>query len=614
MTRQNRNSNFSFVFLALVIFLCASWLWQMGAQEGRMSYAELRQQFLQENVESFRFSDEHTLELSFYREVNGSKTARCRVYDFGVFYDDFHELVEEQRFKGILKDYDYPPPVTTNWLEILLPWLLMALVLGLMFYFFFIRAQGGGMGPDRMAKFGAAHTRTLSEGDKKVTFDDVAGADEEKEELQEIVEFLRDPKRFMRLGARIPKGVLLVGPPGTGKTLLAKAVAGEAGVGFLSISGSDFVELYVGVGASRVRDLFEQAKKTSPCIVFIDEIDAVGRQRGTGLGGGHDEREQTLNQLLVEMDGFGQNEGVIVMAATNRKDILDPALLRPGRFDRQIYVGTPDWRGRQAILKVHAKDKPLAEDVDLAALAKATSGFTGADLENLLNEAALLAARGQQKVLTHQNLEDAMMKVLAGPEKRSRVVSRYDRRITAVHEAGHAVVIYHLPTHDPVHQITVVPRGAAAGMTISLPEDDHCHISRNEMFEQIVSLLGGRVAEQLLLEDISTGASNDIERATAIARDMVSKYGMSEKLGAVSYGSDGEVFIGRDYEKSKSYSEQVAGDIDREVKALIDRAYGRCETLLKQDLQKVTDIADYLMDHDTMDRETFEAAMQRNEE
>ena len=603
MKRQNPMGMIVYLAILALLLLTLSSAFDRSAGDG-LSYAQVLELFESGQVRSFslRADGALTMELSGQEE-----RAAAQIGDVEQFHKDLDEVIARSAADGTLVDYDYPPAkATVNWAT-LLPYLLLGVVLIVGVMLLMGRTNGG---QNSMAKFTRANARVGDSNKKPVTFADVAGADEEKAELQEVVEFLRDPERFTRLGARIPKGILLVGPPGTGKTLLARAVAGEAGVQFLSISGSDFVELYVGVGAGRVRDLFEQAKKMAPAIVFIDEIDAVGRRRGAGLGGGHDEREQTLNQLLVEMDGFGQNEGVIVMAATNRKDILDPALLRPGRFDRQIYVGTPDWRGRQAILKVHAKDKPLAEDVDLAALAKATSGFTGAELENLLNEAALLAARGQQKVLTHQNLEDAMMKVLAGPEKRSRVVSRYDRRITAVHEAGHAVVIYHLPTHDPVHQITVVPRGAAAGMTISLPEDDHCHISRNEMFEQIVSLLGGRVAEQLLLEDISTGASNDIERATAIARDMVSKYGMSEKLGAVSYGSDGEVFIGRDYEKSKSYSEQVAGDIDREVKALIDRAYGRCETLLKQNLQKVTDIADYLMDHDAMDRETFEAAMQ----
>ena len=605
MTKQNRTSNLSFLFLALVIFLCMNWIWQLNSKEDRVSYAELRQQFEQENVESFHFTDQHTLEATLYREVGGSKTIRYRVYDFDVFYRDFHELVEEQSFKGIIKDYDYPPPETTNWLELLLPWVLTAVVLGLMWYFFMARAQGG-MGPDRMAKFGAARTRGLSEKDKKVTFDDVAGADEEKEELQEIVEFLKDPKRFMTLGARIPKGVLLVGPPGTGKTLLAKAVAGEAGVGFLSISGSDFVELYVGVGASRVRDLFEQAKKTGPCIVFIDEIDAVGRQRGTGLGGGHDEREQTLNQLLVEMDGFAANEGVVVLAATNRADVLDPALLRPGRFDRQIYVGLPDIKGREEILKVHAKGKPLAEDVDLRKLAQGTAGFTGADLENLINEGALLAARKDRSFITMGDLKEAEIKVIAGPEKKSRIIPRHERELTAYHEAGHAVVMHALPGQDPVSQITIVPRGQAGGMTISLPEEDRSYLSKQYMEDEIVALLGGRVAEQLCLGDISTGASNDIQRATAIARKMVASYGMSDKLGTVSFESGhDEVFLGRTMGQGRGYSEAVAAQIDEEVRRLVDEAYRRCEGLLTERRAQLENVAKYLLEHETMERDDF---------
>ena len=605
LTKQNRTSNLSFLFLALVILLCMNWIWQLNSREDRVSYAELRQQFQQENVESFRFTDQHTLEATLYREVGGSKSVRYQVYDFDVFYRDFHELVEEQSFKGIIKDYDYPPPETTNWLEILLPWILMAVVLGLMWYFLFARAQGG-MGPDRMAKFGAARTRGLSDKDKKVTFDDVAGADEEKEELQEIVEFLKDPKQFMSLGARIPKGVLLVGPPGTGKTLLAKAVAGEAGVGFLSISGSDFVELYVGVGASRVRDLFEQAKKTGPCIVFIDEIDAVGRQRGTGLGGGHDEREQTLNQLLVEMDGFAANEGVVVLAATNRADVLDPALLRPGRFDRQIYVGLPDIRGREEILKVHAKGKPLAEDVDLRKLAQGTAGFTGADLENLINEGALLAARKKQKFITMLDLKEAEIKVIAGPEKKSRVIPEHERKLTAYHEAGHAVVMHALPGQDPVSQITIVPRGQAGGMTISLPEEDRSYLSKRYMEDEIVALLGGRVAEKLCLGDISTGASNDIQRATSIARKMVASYGMSEKLGTVSFESGhDEVFIGRTMSQGRSYSEAVASQIDEEVRRVVDEACRRCEELLTERRTQLENVAKYLLEHETMERDAF---------
>ena len=607
MARQNRTSNFSFLFLALVMLLCFSWLWRMDNSTPKLDYSQVRQQFEQENVESFDFTDEHTLVLNLRREVEGSKTVRYQMYDVDLFFQDMNDLILEQKAKGIITSYDYPPPADTNWLEILLPWVLMALLVGVMWYFFFVRAQGG-MGGDRMAKFGAARTRTLSDKDRKVTFDDVAGADEEKEELQEVVEFLRDPKKFMTLGARIPKGVLLVGPPGTGKTLLAKAVAGEAGVGFLSISGSDFVELYVGVGASRVRDLFDQAKKTSPAIVFIDEIDAVGRQRGTGVGGGHDEREQTLNQLLVEMDGFTANEGVVVLAATNRVDILDPALLRPGRFDRQVFVGLPDIKGRRDILAIHAKGKPLAEDVDLARVARATAGFTGADLENLLNEAALLTGRRGEKLITEDAIHQSVIKVIAGPEKHSRVIPEQERRLTAYHEAGHAVVIHALPHHDPVHQITIVPRGQSGGMTIFLPEEDRSYRSKSFMTEQIVSLLGGRAAEEMMLGDISTGASSDIQRATAIARKMVGTYGMSEKLGNVAFdaGTD-EVFIGKSMGHTRPYSEQTAAEMDTEIRAIIDSAYDRCRTILAESKPQLEAVAAYLLEHETMDAEVFES-------
>ena len=606
MTKSNRASNFSFLFLALVIFLCMSWLWQANSQAPRLEYSQVRQLFLQEKVESFSIDDSHTLTMTLREEIDGSATVRYRLYDFQLFYDDMNQLVQDQYARGVIKAYDYPEPETTNWLELLLPWVLTALLLGVMAYFFVFRAQGGGMGADRMARFGSARTRSLSDKDKKVTFEDVAGADEEKEELQEIVEFLKDPKRFISLGARIPKGVLLVGPPGTGKTLLAKAVAGEAGVGFLSISGSDFVELYVGVGASRVRDLFDQAKKTSPAIVFIDEIDAVGRQRGTGVGGGHDEREQTLNQLLVEMDGFAANEGVVVLAATNRADVLDPALLRPGRFDRQIYVGLPDIRGREEILKVHAKGKPLAEDVDLKKLAQGTAGFTGADLENLVNEGALLAARRDRQFITMEDLREAEIKVIAGPEKRSRVIPQHERELTAWHEAGHAVVMHALPDQDPVSQITIVPRGGAGGMTISLPEEDRSYLSKRYMEDQIVALLGGRVAEQLCLGDISTGASNDIQRATAIARKMVAAYGMSEKLGTVAFdtGHD-EVFIGRTMGQSRGYSEAVAAQIDEEIKSVVGAACRRCREILQSRRAQLDAVANYLLEHETMDREAF---------
>ena len=586
--------------LLMIVFLCISWLTALNRQD-EMTYDQMVQLFEQQKVESFQFTDSSTLVM----QLHDGSTARCRIHDYTLFYNDLNDLVKEQKAAGILTSYSYPPPDGTDWLEIILPYVVMAVVFGAMWYMMSVRAQGG-MGPDRMAKFGSAQIRTLNDQDKKVTFDDVAGADEEKAELQEIVEFLKDPKKYIDLGARIPKGVLLVGPPGTGKTLLAKAVAGEAGVGFLSISGSDFVELYVGVGASRVRDLFEQAKKQSPAIVFIDEIDAVGRQRGTGLGGGHDEREQTLNQLLVEMDGFAANEGVVVLAATNRADVLDPALLRPGRFDRQIYVGLPDIKGREEILKVHAKGKPLAEDVDLSRLARGTAGFTGADLENLINEGALLAARKNQHFITMQDLKDAEIKVIAGPEKKSRVIPEHERELTAYHEAGHAVVMHALPGQDPVSQITIVPRGQAGGMTVSLPEEDRSYLSKHYMEDQIVGLLGGRVAEKLCLGDISTGASNDIQRATAIARKMVTVYGMSERLGTVSFDSGhDEVFIGRTMGHSRGYSEAVAAQIDEEVRALVDGAYSRCQEILTAQRDKLDAVAHYLLEHETMEREAF---------
>ena len=465
------------------------------------------------------------------------------------------------------------------------------------------RMGGDGM----MGGFGKSKAKVYMEKQTGVTFKDVAGQDEAKESLEEIIDFLHNPQKYTAIGARLPKGALLVGSPGTGKTLLAKAVAGEANVPFFSISGSDFVEMYVGVGASRVRDLFEQAKKAAPCIIFIDEIDAVGRQRGTGLGGGHDEREQTLNQLLVEMDGFGTNDGVVVLAATNRADILDPALLRPSRFDRQIYVGYPDIKGREDVLKIHTANKPLAEDVDLAKVARGTAGFTGADLENLSNEAALLCARRGDQFITMADFEEAEIKVLAGPEKRSRVVPEHERKLTAYHEAGHAVVMHALPTHEPVHRITIVPRGHAGGMTISLPDEDRSYQSKCYMEEQIVSLLGGRAAEKLMLGDISTGASNDIERASHIARKMVTAYGMSEKLGSIAFESGhDEVFIGKTMGQTRSYSEKTAAEIDDEVKAIIDRAYARCEEILTARREVLTAVAVYLLAHETMTGEEFE--------
>ena len=602
MTQTKRPNYVLWMLCVFMLLSAASYFFR--PKEPEISYAEVVQLFEQEKVKSFTVQDT-TLTLKLREAVDGKTELRKELYDFDLFYDDLNDLVVEQKAAGILEDYNYSANHSPNYLAIALPYVIAVAGLFAIWYFFSMRASGGGN--DRMAKFGNATFRHGSESARKTTFADVAGAAEEKEELAEIVDFLRDPQRFVELGARIPKGVLLVGPPGTGKTLLARAVAGEAGVEFLSISGSDFVEMYVGVGASRVRDLFEQAKKAAPCIIFIDEIDAVGRQRGTGLGGGHDEREQTLNQLLVEMDGFGTNDGVVVLAATNRADILDPALLRPSRFDRQIYVGYPDIKGREDVLKIHTANKPLAEDVDLAKVARGTAGFTGADLENLSNEAALLCARRGDQFITMADFEEAEIKVLAGPEKRSRVVPEHERKLTAYHEAGHAVVMHALPTHEPVHRITIVPRGHAGGMTISLPDEDRSYQSKRYMEEQIVSLLGGRAAEKLMLGDISTGASNDIERASHIARKMVTAYGMSEKLGSIAFESGhDEVFIGKTMGQTRSYSEKTAAEIDDEVKAIIDRAYARCEEILTTRREALTAVAEYLLAHETMTGEEFE--------
>ena len=595
-----------FYLLAILVMVFTFNAVQQMNEPDDPTYNEIRLLFEQEKVKYFSVED-NVLTLTLRGEGEDTSTLKYHLADFNVFYNDLHELIDSQRQAGIIQDYDYPAGWAEPWWFVYVPYLVILLGFGILMYTMYLRQNTGGGGGGGPSRFGHARTRTLADQGKKVTFNDVAGADEEKEELEEIVEFLRDPQKFTALGARIPKGVLLVGPPGTGKTLIAKAVAGEAGVHFLSISGSDFVELYVGVGASRVRDLFDQAKKDAPAIVFIDEIDAVGRQRGAGLGGGHDEREQTLNQLLVEMDGFGSNEGVIVMAATNRPDILDPALLRPGRFDRQIYVGLPDIKGREEILKVHARKKPLAEDVSLSDVAKATSGFTGADLENLLNEAALLSAREDRRFITRQDLHEAMMKVIAGPEKRSRVVTPHARRLTAYHEAGHAVVIHELDSQDPVHQITIVPRGQAGGMTISLPREDRAYLSKRELEERIAVCLGGRVAEQLVLNDISTGASSDIQKASQTARAMVTKYGMSERLGTIAYGNENdEVFIGRTMAQARTYSEEVAGQIDEEVKAIVDRAYARCEEILTRRRQELELTARYLLVHETMSGEIFQ--------
>ncbi len=577
------------------------------ADANELKYSEVIPLFEAEQVKSFEVKD-GIVTMQLRTPYQGNSEVYTKIVNFSLFYSDLNDLVREQAESGILESYHYPPDSKPSIFLSLLPYLLLGILFFVMLFILINRASGN----QTIIHFSKAGAKVATDTDK-VTFLDVAGAEEEKAELAEIVDFLRDPEKYTRMGAKIPKGVLLVGPPGTGKTLIAKAVAGEANVQFLSIAASEFVELYVGVGASRVRDLFEQAKKMAPSIIFIDEIDAVGRRRGAGLGGGHDEREQTLNQLLVEMDGFGKNTGVIVMAATNRKDILDPALLRPGRFDRQIYIGAPDSKGREAILKVHSKGKPLAEDVDLRVIARATIGFTGADISNLLNEAALLAARQNHRFITMPDLEESMMKVVAGPEKRSRVITPHERKLTAVHEAGHAIAMYYLPTCDPVHQITIIPRGAAGGMTISLPQEDRWYTTRQEMFEDIVSFLGGRIAEQLRLNDISTGASNDIERATAIARDMVSRYGMSETIGTVSYSDGDEVFLGRDYEKTKLYSERTAGDIDTEVKAIMDAAYAKCKQILTEHGDQLDAVAKFLLEQEHMSHNQFIACMEGRE-
>lgn len=608
-TKNKKPRDLGFYAIILVVLIAVIFMLMSRGENDALSYADVRKMFINEQISSFVVEGD-MLVMQLKEPINGKYSAHHDLFSFSVFYEDLHELVDQQWQSGVISEYDYKQGWQAPWWLSFLPYLILLASFGILWYFMMNRGGGGERGA---MHFGKARTR-VGISTKKVTFADVAGADEEKEELEEIVEFLKNPKSFIEIGARIPKGVLLVGPPGTGKTLLAKAVAGEAGVQFLSISGSDFVELYVGVGASRVRDLFEQAKKAAPSIIFIDEIDAVGRQRGAGLGGGHDEREQTLNQLLVEMDGFGTNEGVIVMAATNRQDILDRALLRPGRFDRQIYVGLPDIKGREAILKVHAKGKPLGDDVKLDVIAKTTTGFTGADLENLLNEAALLAARRKKRFITMPEIEESMIKVIAGPEKKSRVVSERERRLTAFHEAGHAVVMSALEYSDPVHQISIIPRGQTGGMTISLPSEDKNFNSKKEMLDDIVSLLGGRVAEKLMLNDISTGASNDLDRATAIAKAMVMRYGMSDVIGPIVYDNgSGEVFLGRDYAQTKSYSEKVASQIDDEVRAIIEQAYERCQNILEANEDLLNMTAQYLLENEVMDGETFEYLCKNHE-
>ena len=594
------------VVLAL-LFMSTMFMRMMTPTVRTYTYSDILYMFEDQKVSEFSL-DVGSGELAM--KTTDGRTVSYRLPSVSLFLEQVDADIQEynDQHPDARMQYNLIPASDNSWLLSLIPYVLMIAVMGLLWYFMFKQASGGG----KMNQFGKANMKNPVQMGKKTTFAEVAGADEEKEELAEIVEFLKNPKKFNELGARIPKGVLLVGPPGTGKTLLARAVAGEAGVPFFSISGSDFVEMFVGVGASRVRDLFEQAKKNSPSIIFIDEIDAVGRHRGAGLGGGHDEREQALNQLLVEMDGFGANEGVIVIAATNRRDILDPALLRPGRFDRQVIVNYPDVKGREEILKVHARNKPLGFDVDLSVVAKSTAGFTGADLENLMNEAALLAARKGRKAITETDIEEATIKVVAGPEKKSKVVTEKEKRLTAYHEGGHAVATFYSETQDPVHEVSIIPRGMAGGYTLSLPEHDRSYMSRKEMREEIVTLLGGRVAESLVLDDISTGASNDLERATKLAKSMVTRYGFSEKLGPVVYGQDeGEPFLGRDFNHIRDYSENVAAEIDSEVRDIIDTGYETVKELLTAHMDQLHLVAAYLMEHEKIDGATFDKLMKR---
>jgi cell division protease FtsH len=595
------------VYLLIVILAIAavSFIWDNAPKPREITYLDVIDHFYANEVKTFSLEGS-TLKMTLY---NGENVEYIVPY-LSLFMEDIRPVLEKQRDEVIttpIVDYNIKAPRESPWWAAFVPYLVMFGLIIVLWYFM-MRQAGGG---NKAMSFGKARTRFQPDHQKRITFADVAGADEEKEELSEIVDFLKDPHKYAELGARIPKGVLLVGPPGTGKTYMARAVAGEAGVPFLSISGSDFVEMYVGVGASRVRDLFEQAKRHQPAIVFIDEIDAVGRQRGAGLGGGHDEREQTLNQLLVEMDGFVANEGVIIIAATNRPDILDTALLRPGRFDRQVYIGLPDTKAREAILKVHARGKVFEPNIDFSIIARGTVGFSPADLENLLNEAALLTARRGKRRIGMAEISEAELKVVVGPEKRSRSVSDKERKLTAYHEAGHAVVSYFLEHHPPVHQISIIPRGMAGGYTLSLPKEDKSYKSRSEMKDEIVSLLGGRVAEKIFLDDISTGASNDIQRATDLARKMVTKYGMSDSLGPIRFGSDHEeVFLGRDFSAAPNYSQEVAATIDREIKAMIQEAYERAEDLLRKHSDKVQYVTDYLLEHEKMEADVFRAVFE----
>lgn len=605
---MNQNNKFKgiFIYLAVIVLLVIGMvtMLQMSATPGEhTTYSKVISEFDNYNVSGYTL-DLGSGELQYTLKSDNTKKYKYSVPNVSLFLQDtqgYRKAYNEKNPDSQLVE-DFYPVSDNSFLLSFLPYLLMvALMIG--FTFVIMRqASGGG----KMSQFSKANARTQPSNGPKITFADVAGAEEEKEEMSEIVDFMKNPRKYQELGAKIPRGVLLLGPPGTGKTLLAKAVAGEANVPFFSISGSDFVEMFVGVGASRVRDLFDQAKKHTPSIIFIDEIDAVGRQRGTGLGGGHDEREQTLNQLLVEMDGFTDNQGVIVIAATNRRDILDPALLRPGRFDRQITVGYPDIKGREAILRVHTKNKKLAPDISLATIAKGTAGFTGADLANLVNEAALLAARNNRKAITQPDIEEATIKVVAGPEKKSKVVSEEEKRLTAFHEAGHAVCTFHCKTQDPVHQVSIIPRGMAGGYTMSRPEHDRSFRSKTQMEEEIIVLLGGRVAEKIVLDEISTGASNDIERATDLARSMITRYGFSEKLGPIVYGHDNsEVFLGRDYSQGRNYSENVAAEIDGEIRELIDTSYENAKQILLSHRDQLDKVAHYLMEHEKIDGEDF---------
>ena len=605
---MNQNNKFKgvFIYLAVIVLLVIGMvtMLQMSATPGEhTTYSKVISEFDNYNVSGYTL-DLGSGELQYTLKSDNTKKYKYSVPNVSLFLQDtqgYRKAYNEKNPDSQLVE-DFYPVSDNSFLLSFLPYLLMvALMIG--FTFVIMRQAGGG---GKMSQFSKANARTQPSNGPKITFADVAGAEEEKEEMSEIVDFMKNPRKYQELGAKIPRGVLLLGPPGTGKTLLAKAVAGEANVPFFSISGSDFVEMFVGVGASRVRDLFDQAKKHTPSIIFIDEIDAVGRQRGTGLGGGHDEREQTLNQLLVEMDGFTDNQGVIVIAATNRRDILDPALLRPGRFDRQITVGYPDIKGREAILRVHTKNKKLAPDISLTTIAKGTAGFTGADLANLVNEAALLAARNNRKAITQPDIEEATIKVVAGPEKKSKVVSEDEKRLTAFHEAGHAVCTFHCKTQDPVHQVSIIPRGMAGGYTMSLPEHDRSFRSKTQMEEEIIVLLGGRVAEKIVLDEISTGASNDIERATDLARSMITRYGFSEKLGPIVYGHDNsEVFLGRDYSQGRNYSENVAAEIDGEIRELIDTSYENAKQILLSHRDQLDKVAHYLMEHEKIDGEDF---------